>query len=63
MAGEGARLTPRSHHVRQRMTHSFYHILHQVPVHIWGWNLSVIMVVHIDFSMNTTTNKYKTHFW
>ncbi len=39
-------LTPNSHRVRQRITHSFYDIPHHVPVHVWGWNPSAIMVAH-----------------
>ncbi len=35
-----------SHHMHQRIMHSFYDILHHAPAHIWGWNPSVIMVVH-----------------
>ena len=40
-------VTPNSHRMRQRITHSFYDILHHAPAHIWGWNPSKIMVAHM----------------
>ncbi len=53
-------VTPLPHRVRQRITHSFYDIPHHV--HVWGWNPSVIMVVHTHFSVNTTMDMRETHF-
>ncbi len=55
-------LTPQPHRVRQRITHGFYDIPHHAPAHVWGWNPSVIMVVHTHFSVNTTMDMCETHF-
>ncbi len=50
-----AGLTLDPHRVRQRITH-------HAPAHAWGWNPPAIMVVHTQFSVNTTTDKSDTHF-
>ncbi len=49
--------------MRQRITHRFYDVLHHVPVYVWGWNPSVIMVAHMHFSVNTTIDMRDPFWW
>ncbi len=56
-------LTPRPHRVCQRITHSFYDILHLHQCMFWGWNQSAIMVAHMHFSVNTSMHTSLPHYF
>ncbi len=54
-------VTPRTHRVRQHITHSFYDIPHRTPVNVWGWTPSMIVEAQMHFSVNISIHTSLPH--